>query len=186
MALRIDGSIASWGNDQHGQVSNTPIGTGFTQVAAGNRHSVALGDYSIPRPILYCTAGTSASGCQATLSWSGTPSGTAGTGFDLIASSIEGNKVGLFCFGTSGRQANSWGSGTSFQCVTPPLKRGALLVGSGTSGACDGTFSQDFNALGLNPGAGAVVRAQLWYRDPLNTSNQTTSLSNAIEFTVGP
>ena len=36
-----------------------------------------------------------------------------------------------------------------------------------------------------NPGAGAVVQAQLWYRDPLSTSNQTTSLSDAIEFVVG-
>ena len=35
-------------------------------------------------------------------------------------------------------------------------------------------------------GAGAVVQAQLWYRDPLNTSNQTTSLSDAIEFIVAP
>ena len=36
------------------------------------------------------------------------------------------------------------------------------------------------------PGAGAVVQAQLWYRDPLNTSNQTTSLSDATEFVVAP
>ena len=35
-------------------------------------------------------------------------------------------------------------------------------------------------------GAGTVVQAQLWYRDPQNTSNQTTSLSDAIEFTVAP
>jgi hypothetical protein len=28
------------------------------------------------------------------------------------------------------------------------------------------------------------VQAQLWYRDPLSTSNQTTSLSDAIEFVV--
>ena len=56
---------------------------------------------------------------------------------------------------------------------------------------CDGTFAQDLNARwtakpNQNPGAGAVVQAQLWYRDPFNTSNQTTSLSDAIEFTVGP
>ena len=33
-----------------------------------------------------------------------------------------------------------------------------------------------------NPGAGALVQAQIWYRDPASTSNQTTSLSNAVEF----
>ena len=37
-----------------------------------------------------------------------------------------------------------------------------------------------------NPGAGAVVQAQLWYRDPFGTSSQTTSLSDAIEFCVAP
>ena len=54
--------------------------------------------------------------------------------------------------------------------------------------------TQDLNALWCatcpkplhNPGAGAVVQAQLWYRDPLNTSNQTTSLSDAIEFCIEP
>ena len=35
-------------------------------------------------------------------------------------------------------------------------------------------------------GAGAIVQAQLWYRDPVNTSNQTTSLSDALEFAVCP
>ena len=51
----------------------------------------------------------------------------------------------------------------------------------------------DFNALwcpscsrsNKNPGIGATVQTQLWYRDPLSTSNQTTSFSDAIEFCVG-
>ena len=37
-----------------------------------------------------------------------------------------------------------------------------------------------------NPGASATVQAQLWYRDPLSTSNQTTSLSDAIELVAQP
>ena len=142
-------------------------------------------------PVNYCTAGTSASGCQATLSATGTPSATAPTGFFLNASSVEGQKSGLFFFGTNGRQANPWGNGTSLQCVTPPVARAGLLGLSGTVGLCDGSFSQDLNARwtakpAQNPGAGTVTQAQLWYRDPLNTSNQTTSLSDAIEFTVAP
>ena len=95
------------------------------------------------------------------------------------------------CTGFNGQQANSWGSGTSFQCVAPPVKRAGLQLGNGTAGLCDATFSQDLNARwtakpNQNPGAGAVVQAQAWYRDPANTSNQTTSLSDAIEFTVEP
>jgi hypothetical protein len=71
------------------------------------------------------------------------------------------------------------------------VNRGGILQGTGTAGQCNGTLSQDLNARwtskpSQNPGAGATVQAQLWYRDPLNTSNQTTSLSDAIEFAVVP
>jgi len=144
--------------------------------------------------VSYCTAGLSTSGCSATLSAVGTPSATAVSGFDLQAVNVEGAKDGLFFFGSGGRQANPWGNGTSFQCVVPPVSRGGLLSGTGTAGACDGSFSQDLNALWCatcpsppkNPGAGATTQAQLWHRDPMNTSNQTTSLSNALEFVLCP
>jgi hypothetical protein len=142
----------------------------------------------------YCVAGTSASGCQATLSAVGGASASAASGFVVMATGVEGQKDGLFFLGANGRQASSWGNGTSLQCVVPPVKRGGLLNAVGTAGACDGAFTQDLNALWCstcpkplhNPGAGAVVQAQLWYRDPFNTSNQTTSLSDAIEFCVVP
>jgi hypothetical protein len=147
-----------------------------------------------PPPTNYCTAGTSASGCQALLSAAGTPSASAASGFLLQAIGVEGSKDGAFFWGKSGKQANPWGNGTSFQCVVPPVTRGGFLAGSGTIGACDGSFVQDLNATWCstcphpqkNPGAGATVQAQLWYRDPLSSSNQTTSLSDAIEFVVGP
>jgi hypothetical protein len=151
-------------------------------------------DRGLEQALRYCTAGTSASGCQATLSATGAASASASTGFTVATASVEGSKDGLYFFGANGRQANSWGSGTSYQCVIPPVSRGGLLTGSGTTGLCDGSFTQDLNALWCptcpkpfkNPGAGAVVQAQLWYRDPGSTSNQTTSLSDAIEFCVGP
>jgi len=100
----------------------------------------------------------------------------------------------MFFYGTTGRQASSWGNGTSYMCVLPPRLRGGLLAGIGSSGACDGAFSQDLNARWCpacpkpahNPGAGAVLQTQFWYRDPMNTSNQTTSLSDAVEVLVCP
>ena len=78
--------------------------------------------------------------------------------------------------------------------MVPPVVRAGTLSGTGTTGACDGAFSQDLNALwcascpkpAKNPGSGVLVQAQLWYRDPASTSNQTTSLSDAIEFPVNP
>ena len=143
---------------------------------------------------VYCTPGTSASGCQASIGASGVASATAGSGFDLSAGGVEGQKDGLFFFGTQGRQANPWGNGTSYQCVVPPVVRTGLLTGTGTAGVCDGALGLDLNALWCpscpapqkSPGAGAVCQAQLWYRDPASTSNQSTSFSDAIEFFVGP
>jgi len=142
-------------------------------------------------PLAYCTAGTTASGCQARVSATGIASATASSGFTLATTGVVGDKDGLYFFGTNGRQANSWGNGTSYQCVVPPVKRAGLLLGTGTSGLCDGVFAQDLNVLfsstpPKNPGAGAIVQAQLWYRDPFSSSNQTTSLSDAIEFIVAP
>jgi hypothetical protein len=142
----------------------------------------------------YCRAGTSASGCTAAIFASGLPSASAPSGFYLTATDVEGAKDGLFFFGTNGQQANPWGNGTSYQCVVPPVMRCGLLTGSGSAGACDGSFAQDLNALwcpscpkpAKNPGAGAIVQAQLWYFDPASTSNQTTSFSDAIEFWTGP
>ncbi len=36
------GSIVSWGREVYGQVSNTPTGTGYTAIAGGSQHSLAL------------------------------------------------------------------------------------------------------------------------------------------------
>jgi len=183
------------GQNFYGELDGNLVGTiaYFVRVTDdhGNTGTSSTLQYLASGAENYCTAGTSAGGCQAMISANGTPSATAATGFTLDITGVEGQKDGLYFFGTNGRQANSWGSGTSFQCVAPPVKRAALMTGVGTTGMCDGIFSQDMNARWQskppqNPGAGAVVQAQLWYRDPLNTSNQTTSLSDAVEFTVGP
>jgi hypothetical protein len=147
-----------------------------------------------PTAASYCTSGTSTSGCQAVLSSAGTASPSAGSGFTVTAALVEGAKDGLYFYGQNGQQASPWGNGTSFQCVVPPVQRGGLLTGTGTSGNCSGSFSQDLNARwcpscpkpGHAPTPGSKLQVQLWYRDPLNTSNQTTSLSDALEVDVCP
>ena len=167
---------------------------GAPQQAAARGAGYAFGGFESGSPSSYCTAGVSASGCTATLSVTGTPSATARSGFMLAAAGVEGQKDGLFFFGSKGRQAAPWGNGSSTQCVVPPVSRAGVLLGSGSSGACDGAFAQDLNALWCpacpkpqkNPGPGAVVQAQLWHRDPGNTSNQTTGFSDAVEFAICP
>jgi hypothetical protein len=167
-------------------------------LAPGRLLTADFGDqstiYRVEDGMPYCTAGTSAGGCQAILSTLGGASATSASGFFLAASGAPEATTGLFYFGANGRQAAPWGNGTSFQCVVPPVSRGGLVTSSGLSSGCAGVFVQDLNQLwcptcpkpAKNPGPGALVQAQLWYRDPFNTSNQTTSLSDAIEFVVSP
>ena len=141
--------------------------------------------------VAYCTAGTSASGCQAVMGAIGTSSASASSGFELTTYSIEAQKDGIVFFGLNGAQANSWGNGSSFHCVVPPIRRTPVQSSGGTLGTCGGKFSIDFNAWSTNnpgkaPPVGATVFAQTWYRDLFNTSNQTTSLSDAWQFSVAP
>ena len=186
-------TVAGWNRNNQGQQGPVATfdGTTWSTTTGALPALRVLGEVGVWST--YCTAGISASGCQATLSATGVPCASASTGFVVSATGVEGAKDGLFFFGTNGRQANSWGNGSSFQCVVPPVKRAGLqLAATGsTVGACDGAFSQDLHAMWSaqpqkNPGSGAVVQLQLWYRDPQNTSNQTTSLSDALEFTVQP
>jgi hypothetical protein len=203
---RDQGSTDGWGQLAHlaaaGPASNDYLGGTLALEthtamagATGEAHTVFAFGTEFTSSESYCTAGTSASGCQALVKAEGLASATASSGFVLSIANMEGAKDGLFFYGTLGRQANPWGSGTSYVCVVPPRVRGGLLSAAGsTAGACDGFLSQDLNARWCpscprpahNPGSGAVVQAQMWYRDPHSTSNPTSSMSDAIEFTVGP
>ena len=141
----------------------------------------------------YCTAGTSAWGCQATLSAAGYASATASSGFSVTANNMNGGVNGLFFFSTSGRIALPWGSSTSLRCVGSPSKRTSLQSASGSTGGC-GSMSRDLNASwcptcpkpAQNPGVGAVVQLQAWYRDPMAAGVTNTAMSDAIEFTILP
>jgi hypothetical protein len=151
-------------------------------------------DVNCSAPSSYCTAGTSANGCTATMAAVGSPSASQGSGFTLSASGVEGVKSGLIFYGITAALANPWagGASSSFLCVKAPTQRTPAQQSGGTAGACDGTLSLDWNAyVANNPGAlgtpftpGQVVWSQAWYRDP--PSPGTTSLSNGMRFTVGP
>jgi hypothetical protein len=146
----------------------------------------------LSNPTSYCTGGTSASGCKPTLKSVGTASATLEKGFIVYTTGLEGNKDGIFFYGQNGRQAAPWGNGSSFQCVSPPVKRSPLRNGTGTTGQCDGWAQNDMNATWCptcpknSPIVGQKLQIQFWYRDPQNTSNQTTSLTNALEVDICP
>jgi len=113
---KLDGSVVSQG----GFGSSLSLSGATVAVGAPARKAVELWDPLPAGAVSYCTAGTSASGCRASLSACGVPSASAADGFRLRASPVEGGTQGLFLFSTHGRQANSWGNGSSFQCLVPP------------------------------------------------------------------
>ncbi len=149
---------------------------------------------SLPSPSIstYCTAGTTTHGCVALISGTGTPSASAGSGFTIAASGVEGLQAGMIFYGVAGRTTQAWGPSSSFFCVKIPVQRTPVQNAGGTLAACDGTLSLDWNtftsttpsALGAPFGAGQIVNAQAWFHDP--PSPKSTMLSNALEFTVQP
>ncbi|MBL8803204.1 MAG: protein kinase [Planctomycetes bacterium] len=141
----------------------------------------------------FCTAGTTSSGCSASMSSSGTPSIGATSGFTVSCSNVEGQKFGLIFYGVCGAKASPWAPGsTSYLCVKSPVQRTVADNSGGTAGACNGAFSIDFLtylsthplALGQPMGAGQLVTAQAWFRDP--PAPGTTNLSNGLQFVTTP
>jgi hypothetical protein len=142
-----------------------------------------------PGVATYCTAGTTTSGCHASISAVGTPSVSLGSGFDVTVASVEGGKAGLIFFTMTGPLANPWGGGTSLMCVGKPRRRTGAQLGSGTPGQCDGSLQLDFNTWmtthgGYMPAQGQQVWMQGWFRDP--TAPGSMNLSDALTFTVCP
>lgn len=144
--------------------------------------------------VSYCTPGTTAIGCLALMSATGSPDANAGSGFVIRASNLDGQRQGLIFYGVdnSGFAPLPWGLSSSFFCVKPPTQRLPVGTSGGTAGVCDGELSADFNSfMAANPSAlggpfqgGEQVYAQAWFRDP--PSPKSTSLSDALSFVVCP
>lgn len=141
----------------------------------------------------YCTSSITINSCVAAISWQGTPSASASSGFTLRVDNLEGQRQGLVFYSVTGQQALPWTSGsTSFLCVKLPTQRMGAQSTGGTIGACNGALVQDWNAfmaatpaaLGQPRFAGQVFDAQGWFRDP--PSPKTTNLSNALHFVLAP
>jgi hypothetical protein len=144
-------------------------------------------------PTAYCTAGTTASGCTASISASGEPDVAHSAACQITIQSVEGQRSGIVFYGlTALPQPWCAMGGTSFLCVKPPTQRTAAQSSGGTAGQCDGALALDWNAfqlaspsaLGQPWSAGAKAYVQGWFRDP--SSCKTTSLSDALELTYQP
>ncbi len=128
-------------------------------------------------------------GCQPTISSNGTPSASAGSGFNIDCTNAQNFKGGLVFYGVNGAATASFLGGVLY--VAPPLKRGPLLFSGGNAGPpdCSGAYSYDFNvriASGVDPFlvTGATVCAQYWSRDPGDAAG--SALSNGLTFAIQP
>lgn len=177
---------ANVGTSGLSSISRSGLGNLFTG------SPIALRITDNPPPLAYCTAGTTTNGCNASISATGTASASAPSGFDIQVANVEGQKQGILFYGVSGPLAAAWGASTSYLCIKAPTQRTAAQSSGGTAGQCNGQLTLDWNtyisatagALGNPFSAGDTVWAQSWFRDP--PSPKTTSLSNALRFSVGP
>ncbi len=144
-----------------------------------------------PAPSTYCFAKVNSAGCTPQLSWGGTPSVSAGSGFTLYATNLLNHRRGFLLYGTAGQDLAPFGGG--YLCVAQPFHRtrGTNTGGTGATSNCTGTMSFDFNqwiASGADPslGLGTVVDAQFYYRDPFFSAPNDVGLTGGLHFTVGP
>jgi hypothetical protein len=158
--------------------------------AERSSHIASLANPCACQPTNYCTAGTTTNGCNALISSTGGASVSAGSGFELLVSNVEGAKQGLIYFGTSGAKATPWGgASSSYACVKAPHQRTSPQSSGGSAGQCDGSFQLDFNAwIAANPSkaptAGQTTWLQAWFRDP--PAPKTTAFSDAVYFSICP
>jgi hypothetical protein len=163
-----------------------PAGLAYVEVGAGQYETtVRMGPIA---PEIHCTAKTTSGGCVPAIDFSGVPSASAPNAFLITASQVESQKLGLFFYGTSGKQSVAFQGGTL--CANLPLTRTALQH-SGGSASCSGSYSMDFNAYvasGKDPAliAGSAVNGQYWFRDPGFAPPDNTGLTDAIEFILAP
>jgi hypothetical protein len=141
--------------------------------------------------VTYCTAKTNSLGCVPAISGDGFPSVTGTSGFTVACRDTRNNTNGLLIWGTRGPQAAPFLGGTL--CVAPRLRRTPLVSSGGTpypAQDCTGVWELDFNSLlsdrQLAFMAGQQVDCQWMGRDGGFAPPDGVSLSNALEFVLGP
>jgi hypothetical protein len=179
---------------------NVMSGSFVVQVEGLAGHDGSVNGFQLellPGPVTtYCTAKTNSLGCTPSIGATGTPSATAANGFVVRVVNSINNKNGLFFYGVTGRAATPFQGGTL--CVNSPIRRtsGINSGGNPPPNDCSGVYAIDMNSFAQSSGPpvplaalkvpGTVVDCQSWGRDPGFAAPNNTSLSNGLEYVVGP
>ena len=138
----------------------------------------------------YCTAKTNGLGCVPSIARDGLPSPTAQSGFEISASNVVNQALGVLAWSAGGRVANPFHGGT--WCVRAPLVRTPVRSSGGTPAPaldCSGRWSLDFNTYmqsSIAPPPGTTLNCQWYGRDPSLASPHNVQLSDALEFVLLP
>jgi hypothetical protein len=173
-------------------VSASFAGEGDDVLATPGRGELLAFDLSAPlEPARFCRPLPSPAGCQATLSWSGTPSAGGAEPFRLAVDGADGQRTALLLLS---RSLPTWSGflGGGYPCLTGPFVRTGLSTTGGRAGACDGSFGLDFSAWmaghpGKAPVPGEQVYLQGWVRTATTYYQPAGSVhSDAVSLTVQP
>ena len=205
-----DGSAVGFTNWDLGEPNNAGAGEDYACMRKNNAnalwndlpdnptgfHNQVHGVVEVgPQSVIYCTPKVNSLGCMPSISSTGSPSATAGSGFVLSTINVINNKPGLYLYTNNGRAA------TPFQgallCVAGPVRRTVPMNSGGNPppNDCSGTYSLDFNAfavgaLGGTPQAyltlpGTTIDVQCWGRDNGIPFPNNSTLSDGLEYVVG-
>jgi len=204
----LSGTDITWSSDVDGPlgfgrlltVADLSVGTHVLTVTATDSSgmmatdstTITIDDRELPQtiafPTVYCTAKLSSQFCAPFVTATGYPSVSDPSTFDIDATLVVNDKVGLLFYGINGRSSIPFFGGTL--CVAPPLRRQLPQFSGGSGIPCNGSFATDFNAIiqsGLDPNlvSGQLVNAQYWYRDTAHPDGTGVGLTDAVEFEIG-
>jgi hypothetical protein len=150
-------------------------------------------------PTIYCTAKSGLFCGVPSISFSGTSSVSATSGFKIGAGPARSDRVGVLLYTNGGPGNAPFPSGGHILCIGTPVRRGGPANSGGTAGPnCDGFFSLDVNEFAsgnympgfptFNPAAflsmaGTQINVQWWGRDTVATGS---FMSDAVQFFTRP
>ncbi len=140
-------------------------------------------------PVRYCSGKVNSVGCVPFVQFTGAPSASNPSAFQISAHDAVPNEAGILIYSFS--KSNLDFHGGKLCVKTPFFRTAAKAAKQAGAPPCSGVLTRDFNAIiqsGTNPGltVGARAFAQWRQRDPADPAGFGDSLTDALRFTILP